>query len=266
MGTKNKICGIYKITNNTNGKIYIGQSVDILSRWSHHRTCCNNPKCHEYHSPFYRALRKYGYKNFTYEILEECSIDTLDDKEIEYIKEYNSFTGFDNCNGYNNSIGGNQGSRFRQKSDEEKRKISENRDYKSGSEHHEAKPVIYKGVIYGYMGDFMDDFVKENDVKTSINTIKCWLNGTNSMPQKYYDLGLSYVGEEFKRIRRNDNACERCITWIDGIKFDNAKLCSDYIGNIKPATLRSYLSKARQMPKSLYDRGLHYDKYNMSEY
>lgn len=30
------ICGIYKITNKVNGKIYIGQSVDIEGRWKGH--------------------------------------------------------------------------------------------------------------------------------------------------------------------------------------------------------------------------------------
>lgn len=28
-----KLCGIYKISNTFNGKVYIGQSVDILERW-----------------------------------------------------------------------------------------------------------------------------------------------------------------------------------------------------------------------------------------
>lgn len=69
---KEKICGIYKITNKVNGKIYMGQSVNILDRWNHHKSCCNNEKCHEYNSPFYRALRKYGVDNFNFVIIEEC--------------------------------------------------------------------------------------------------------------------------------------------------------------------------------------------------
>lgn len=31
------ICGIYKITNNLNGKSYIGYSIDIQRRWSQHK-------------------------------------------------------------------------------------------------------------------------------------------------------------------------------------------------------------------------------------
>ena len=30
------ICGIYKVTNKENGKAYIGQSIDILTRWNQH--------------------------------------------------------------------------------------------------------------------------------------------------------------------------------------------------------------------------------------
>ena len=32
-----KICGIYKITNLINGKVYIGQSQDIYERWAEHQ-------------------------------------------------------------------------------------------------------------------------------------------------------------------------------------------------------------------------------------
>lgn len=33
---KENICGVYKITNKVNGKIYIGSSKDIYKRWKHH--------------------------------------------------------------------------------------------------------------------------------------------------------------------------------------------------------------------------------------
>ena len=87
---REKVCGIYKVTNNINKKVYIGQSVDIYSRWNHHKSCCKNEKCHEYNTPFYRALRKYGSNNFTFEIIEQCNVEELDDKEIQYIYQYNS--------------------------------------------------------------------------------------------------------------------------------------------------------------------------------
>lgn len=49
----------------------------------------------------YRAFRKYGLENFSFEILEQCKIDKLSEKEIFYIEKYNSYK-----NGYNQTLGG----------------------------------------------------------------------------------------------------------------------------------------------------------------
>ena len=80
--------GIYMITNLINGKSYIGQSVDIKRRFWDHR-CIT----HETNRHLKNALRKYGKDSFKYEILEECSQEDLDDREIYYIEklqpEYN---------------------------------------------------------------------------------------------------------------------------------------------------------------------------------
>lgn len=88
------MCGIYKITNLITGKVYIGQSVDILRRWRQH-------KHSSFSYPLYEDFKKYGLDNFSFEVLEECQEDELNAKEKEYIQKYNSFT-----NGYNQTIGG----------------------------------------------------------------------------------------------------------------------------------------------------------------
>ncbi len=88
--------GIYKITNKINGKCYIGQSVDIERRLNEHKNC-------KVDKPIYRAFKKYGIDNFTFEILEECSQEELNEKEIYYINFYNSTT---DGNGYNLEHGG----------------------------------------------------------------------------------------------------------------------------------------------------------------
>lgn len=85
-------CGIYKITNQINGKNYIGQSVDIKTRWRKHKESKKD-------YPLYRAFRKYGIDNFTFEILEECPILELNAKEQYYIEKYNAIK-----NGYNQKI------------------------------------------------------------------------------------------------------------------------------------------------------------------
>lgn len=92
--------GIYKITNQLNNKTYIGQSCDIERRWREHRNSLYSSHCYDY--PLYRALRKYGLENFSFEILEKCSLEELNDKERDYIDKYNSIL----PNGYNQTLGG----------------------------------------------------------------------------------------------------------------------------------------------------------------
>ena len=89
-------CGIYKITNNLNGKSYIGQSTQIEKRINYHKRqgkSKNKPQL-----PLYIDMHKYGIDNFNYEILELCNIDELDNKQKYWISFYNTRI----PNGYNN--------------------------------------------------------------------------------------------------------------------------------------------------------------------
>lgn len=94
--------GIYKITNLVNGKVYIGQSVDINRRIKRHKSRAFNINSNGYGYPLYKAIRKYGIDNFSFEVLEECAKDELNEKEIYYITKYDSWK-----NGYNQNEGGN---------------------------------------------------------------------------------------------------------------------------------------------------------------
>ena len=93
--------GIYKIENLINGKIYIGQSTDIKRRWYNHKRVINEILYDSYNYPLYRSMRKYGVENFSFEILEECLIEEMDQKEFFYIKKFNSLI----PNGYNQAYG-----------------------------------------------------------------------------------------------------------------------------------------------------------------
>lgn len=99
----NNDSGIYKITNKVNGKVYIGQSKNIKSRWNSYKSFVKNPNKKE---PILIAMRKYGMENFDFEILEKCNIKDLDKLEKKYIKQYNSCRYFKNSNGYNADEGG----------------------------------------------------------------------------------------------------------------------------------------------------------------
>lgn len=88
--------GIYKIENLSNHKIYIGQSIHIEKRWLEH--CQPNNK----NSLIKKAILEEGKTNFSFTILEECSIELLDEREQFYIKKFNSLV----PNGYNVTSGG----------------------------------------------------------------------------------------------------------------------------------------------------------------
>lgn len=80
------ISGIYKITNNVNGKFYIGSSQNISRRWYDHKRELRIQKHHNKY--LQRAWNKYGEENFSFEIVEECKVEELSDREQLYIEKY----------------------------------------------------------------------------------------------------------------------------------------------------------------------------------
>lgn len=106
---------IYKITNNINNKIYIGQTIESLKkRWNRHNWECTIKRNK---MTITSAIIKYGKENFTIEIIDSANnINELNEKEIFYINKYKSLS----PNGYNLAKGGNN----RIHSEETKNKIS----------------------------------------------------------------------------------------------------------------------------------------------
>lgn len=92
--------GIYKIQNKQNGKIYIGQSNDIERRFKEH---CSPSRYKKSRIPVDFAIHKYGTDAFTYEVIEECDIESLNKREEYWIQYYDTTQ-----QGYNCSTGGNQ--------------------------------------------------------------------------------------------------------------------------------------------------------------
>ena len=100
---------IYKITNKTNGKIYIGQTrVTEPQRWQQHVWYANNCPNNDSILLCY-AIRKYGKENFQREIIEECDNSQLNEREIYWINHYNST---DKNVGYNITLGGDAGNKY----------------------------------------------------------------------------------------------------------------------------------------------------------
>lgn len=123
-----KLAGIYIIKNNINSKCYVGQSIKLRSRIKDHMRNAKNGKLD---LPIYRAINKYGFHNFTVDILESFVpdpnisnselIQILDKLEIKYIEKYNAYT-----EGYNCTKGGDFGVLGLKMTEEQKRKVSEN--------------------------------------------------------------------------------------------------------------------------------------------
>ena len=91
---------IYKITNDINGKIYIGKTMNsIEKRWKEH---CNDYQKKRYEKrPLYSAMNKYGLKHFHIEQIEKCNDKDINEREKYWIEYYGSFK-----NGYNATTGG----------------------------------------------------------------------------------------------------------------------------------------------------------------
>ena len=108
--------GIYCIENIINNKKYIGQSINIEERQRKHREALRNNRHENDH--LQKSWNKYGEYNFKHYILETCEPDQLNDREIYYIKLYDTLN-----SGYNLTEGGG-GVRGQKADDEFRAKMS----------------------------------------------------------------------------------------------------------------------------------------------
>lgn len=122
-----RYCEIYKITNLSNGKIYVGQAVSHILNHKRYRPYGHEGRfrCHvseafstKKNQSHYlnNAIRKYGVNDFVVELIECCETEKSDEREIYYIKELNSLY----PNGYNLKNGGSVFTH----SDESKKRVS----------------------------------------------------------------------------------------------------------------------------------------------
>jgi len=77
--------GIYQIRNKKNGKVYIGSTANFKKRWRVHRSSLRGG--YHFNEHLQRAWNKYGEFSFAFEILEQCSIKHLREKEQIYLEK-----------------------------------------------------------------------------------------------------------------------------------------------------------------------------------
>lgn len=97
---------IYLITNDINSKVYVGQTIQSLNkRFNGH--CCYSKSDKSQNMYIKRAIHKYGKDKFHIQLIEECPIKSLDDRERYWINFYDSYN-----TGYNLTLGGNSSNYF----------------------------------------------------------------------------------------------------------------------------------------------------------
>lgn len=239
---------IYKITNIINGKIYIGQTTQTMSkRWKNHLRDCGK----ERNNKFYNAIKKYGQENFNVELVEEniMSRDELNKKEKYWISYYDCHK-----NGYNSTIGGEtspmkdpiiakkmsiimKGRKF---TDEHKRHIREAQVGKTGTPHTEEHKK--------HMSELMTNRIVSQETRDKLREINTGKKQSDETRIKRSDSmkGRSHTEEHNKKISEKlkinsyrvsgkENARSKAVMQIDKTTnetlnvFESANIAAKYM-------------------------------------
>lgn len=180
--------GIYKITN-PNGRVYIGQAVDLERRIKEYKRlhCKDQPG-------IYNSLLKYGFEAHKIEILEECSIDELSNKEGYYQDLYDSVRNGLNCVrvssldcvGYNSQeTKDKRNNSLREKYKKETYHWTGKKHKKETKEKMKYNNAKSKIVLDTETGIFYYSAIEAANAKCiNYSTLRHWLNGTTKNKSK----------------------------------------------------------------------------------
>jgi len=179
--------GIYVIENKANGKKYVGQSINVKSRMSVHKSHLKrNKHTNEY---LQHQYNKYSIENFKFTILEFCEVDILDERERFFISEFKTNL---RSKGFNLDDGGTTG---RIVNDETRAKFSGENNPMYGRKHSEEFVEHMRICNRG-----SSDVLTEHDVKDIKNSL---LEG----------LTQSELAEKFNVKRSTINKIVKCKNW-----------------------------------------------------
>lgn len=215
---------IYKITNKINYKLYIGQTINYEERIRQHKQTPFRENSKEKDRPLYRAIRKYGVENFSFEIIDTAeNIEELNKKEIYWIEYYDCCV--DNNKGYNLDRGGKNGN----KSEETKRKIGIaqigelNHAYgKKGGDSFNAKRIrnVTDSIDYDSM---IDCAIKEYGDKKYLKQLSKVCNPKSNR--------LTYKGKTYRLLDENNNIIKK-ENKVNNKAFSSVKIIEEFSGLI----------------------------------
>lgn len=233
-----KIYTIYKATNLINNKCYIGFDSNWPKRKIQHKR-----KHKHLNLKFYDAIKKYGWDNFSWEVLYQ-SLDcehTLKYMESYFITEYNSFN-----NGYNMTIGG-EGSLGYKHTPEQ---IMKNKIKNSGKNHYnygkhlteETKNKIGKGnsgKLNGMYG-VTPNFTEQHRSRISKSLLGKPKSEEHKLKLKLAKQNSNYIMSEETRKKIGKNKCKPLI--LNNIKFNSVKEAAEYY-NVHYTTIIRWRNK-----------------------
>lgn len=224
--------GIYKITNKLNGKCYIGQSQNIFKRWSVHG---NKNKSNNCDMAIAKAVTKYGIENFTFEILELCNKNELNDKEKYWVSKFDTYV-----KGYNSTTGGDS---------PEESAFSKLKKDTIDVLHKQLLdniiPIVELAKMYG---------VSESTIR-AVNTGDTWINSELDYP-------IRRGNQAYLKINHIIHTCIRCNTQlVSKTKTGLCKVCYQAISKkvVKPSKYE-LISKVMKLPKTKIAK-----EYNVSD-
>ena len=226
---------VYKHTNKINGKSYIG----ITSRKPEDRWGTNGYKYQSQKSKylcFSKAIQKYGWDNFTHEILfTGLTEEDACKKEKELISFYNSKAPF----GYNLTDGG-EGTSGYEVSEKFKQRRSE---LVANGNNPKARKVIYGDKIF----ETIDECASFLNVGR--NKIVRWITGLTIIPEIHLKNNLRFADEppNYKTSRKSNSYAKRKVLF-DGKVYDSIKECAKEIG-VSPNVLNSWLKGEKGIKK-----------------
>ena len=219
---------VYKHTNIKNNKVYIGiTKQNPKRRWQNGYGYIDN----DY---FYNAIKKYGWKSFTHEILyDELSKEDAQQKEIELIAYYKS----DNRQyGYNISKGGETG--------------SENLIKRIGKDNHKSRRIR---VIDAKTNELLKVYNSQTEASIELNIKRQGIT-KNCLGQSKTYKGYIFEYDDCNYIK--PKKCERGkhqnhkttkVKCIDDNKiFNSIKEASEYYG-IRPNNIAGCLCEKSRM-------------------